>query len=62
MIHDTVIKVGGKSIEVIGDRTRRELGTKAGVGRSSPHVTAKVVAPPERKAPRKSSGAVSKEG
>ncbi|MEZ0366805.1 hypothetical protein ACAG26_24330 [Mycobacterium sp. pUA109] len=61
MIHDTFIKVGDRTVPIKGDGHRRPLAEK-----SQPkvigEVTAKVVAPPdEKKAPRKSSGAQTKD-
>jgi hypothetical protein len=51
MLYDTVIKVGSKTVAIKASSHRGD------VEKSQPQVTAKVVAPPEKKAPRKSTGA-----
>lgn len=58
MLYDTFIKVGDRTVSIKGDGHRRSPTEK-----SHPQViTAKVVAPPdEKKAVRKSTGAIVKE-
>lgn len=57
MLHDQVIKVGDRTVTVKGHR--REPRRTA--SKPAADVTAKVVEPPEKKAPRKSTGAATKE-